>query len=315
MRVLLGLAILPVFVILWFVYSNDKHKESGKNLAITIILGVLSTIPVAILETIVDPLFSVDVEDGLSIVTLFINVFLGIAIIEELAKWLIVVGANYNKKHFDETYDAIVYCTFASLGFALLENILYALVSLITNGSTAGFVTVILRAVTSIPGHACFGVFMGYFISKAKISQVYEKKKNEKKNLILALLIPTLVHTLFDAFLLSQNVSLILVWLAMIIVCDVLSILFIKDGAKRNITLVNFNESQLNNPQQYNPQQYNQQQYNPQQYNPQQYNPQQYNQQQYNQQQYNPQQYNQQQYNPQQYNQQQYNQQHNNQNQ
>ena len=242
MRVLLTLAVVPVFVILWFVYVNDKHKEPGRPLAKTIIFGILSTIPIGILENILEPLLNVDVEEGLSLISLFIYVFLGIAVIEELAKWLIVVGLNYNKRYFDESYDAIVYCTFASLGFAVLENILYVIASLLTGGSVASFVTVLLRAVTSIPGHACDGVFMGYFISKAKISQVFENRKKEDKNLILALVIPTVVHTLFDAFLLSQNLLLLLVWFVFIIVCDVIAIALIKDGAKKNISLVKQNE-------------------------------------------------------------------------
>ena len=58
----------------------------------------------------------------------------------------------------------IVYAVFSSLGFACIENILYVL--------SGGVGIAILRAILSVPGHMCFGVIMGYFLSQAKVNQV-----------------------------------------------------------------------------------------------------------------------------------------------
>ena len=54
----------------------------------------------------------------------------------------------------------IKYCIFVSLGFAALENILY-----VVNFGTG---VSIGRAIFAIPGHTTFGVFMGYYLSRAK---------------------------------------------------------------------------------------------------------------------------------------------------
>lgn len=47
-----------------------------------------------------------------------------------------------------------------ALGFAVLENISYSI--------GYGWGTALIRAVTAVPGHACFGVFMGAFYGFAK---------------------------------------------------------------------------------------------------------------------------------------------------
>ena len=54
----------------------------------------------------------------------------------------------------------------------------------------------------------CFGVLMGYFLSKAKINYVNKNKKKFMRNIFLSLFVPTLVHTLYDTLLFySTNVN------------------------------------------------------------------------------------------------------------
>jgi RsiW-degrading membrane proteinase PrsW (M82 family) len=234
MRLLIAITVLPVVLILDYIYRNDVHKEEKSHLRKTILLGILFLIPVAIIELIVDVFFPVESTAVTSYVQLFINTFLGIAIIEEGGKYLVVRLFNYNKNHFDESYDAIVYCTYASLGFAVAENVLYVFGGLFTSGSTISFITAIFRALTSIPGHACFGIFMGYFVAKAKMAQ-FNNEPGEKKYLLLALFTATIVHTIYDFLLLSGNDLFKILWFVFIIVCDVIAIRFIKNGAKENV--------------------------------------------------------------------------------
>ena len=65
-------------------------------------------------------------------------------------------------------------------------------------------VTGLIRAILSVPSHACFSVFMGYFLGKAKIFRNEKNKLEEIKYLLLSLLAPTFIHTIFD-FLLFAN--------------------------------------------------------------------------------------------------------------
>lgn len=132
-------------------------------------------------------------EDGL--VKLFIYMFLGVALIEEFFKWIIVFKVTFKNLLFDSYYDSIVYSVFVSLGFALIENIFYV----ISYGLEVGF----LRAITAVPLHACCALIMGYFLGLAKERIVRNDVKNYKKYIGLSLLSPVLLHTIYNFLALS----------------------------------------------------------------------------------------------------------------
>ena len=81
-------------------------------------------------------------------------------------------------------------------------------------------ITGIVRAFTSIPGHACDGIIMGYFLGVAKSYQMKGDHLAEKRNLVLSILVPTIVsHGLFDYLIFSQgtfSVLLFFVFLAIL---------------------------------------------------------------------------------------------------
>ena len=191
MSYLLLLAILPVFLLCFFIYKKDVNGEPSGLLAKMFIFGFLSAIPVVIGEMLLGNFFPTDGEKNFII--LFINVFISVALIEEGFKWLVVKIFGYNNKEFDEVYDVIVYSVFASLGFACIENILYVI--------SGGVSTAILRALLSVPGHMCFGVIMGYFLSQAKVNQVNGNSGLRTKNMVFSILLPALAHTVYDALL------------------------------------------------------------------------------------------------------------------
>ena len=84
----------------------------------------------------------------------------------------------------------MVYAVFVSLGFALWENISYVM--------NYGFSTALVRAVTAIPGHACFGVFMGVFYGAAKKYANAGSAGVSKVCRVLAVLFPALLHGAYD---------------------------------------------------------------------------------------------------------------------
>ena len=188
---LLLAAILPVIGLGFFIYTKDVNKEPGSLLAKIFVFGFFSAIPVVIIELLVDKLFPTNGSSDFLII--FVNTFFSVAIIEEGFKWFVTKKFGYNNKEFDEIYDVIVYSVFASLGFACIENILYVF--------SSGFGTAIVRAIFSVPGHACFAILMGYYLSKAKVNNINGSKDLEKKNLLLSIFIPSIAHTAFDAIL------------------------------------------------------------------------------------------------------------------
>ena len=191
MEILLLLAVLPVVGLCYYVYDKDINKEPKNLLTKLFIFGVLSVIPILVFELLLDSFFPT--EGVTNFVSLFINIFIAVALVEEGFKWLVVKIISYNHNEFDEVYDIIVYSVFASLGFACLENIFYVLGN--------GFGTAIVRALLSVPGHACFGVMMGYFLSKAKVAELNKNSSLYVTNTFLSILVPVLLHTIYDALL------------------------------------------------------------------------------------------------------------------
>ena len=211
------LAIIPVIALLLFIYKKDKHPEPSSMLIKIFGLGCATIIPAIIVELIAEHAFAGLDRENLFI--LLIIVFLTVGIIEEFFKWLVIKVFCYNAEDFDEPYDAIVYAVFSSLGFACIENILYVLTS------QHSFVTGILRAVTAIPGHACFGVIMGYYFSMAKLKK--DQKENDMPYLIFSLAMPAFIHTLYDYFIMSGNGLLIIIWVIFLIALFIISFILV----------------------------------------------------------------------------------------
>lgn len=209
------LALLPVAVVLWFVYFKDKRKEPLRTLAFTFMWGTLTVIPVVIIELLFDTSNP------------FVENFLVVAPTEEFFKFLVVMLYVWKHKDFDDSFDAIVYCVTASLGFAAIENLFYVL----DNGFGVG----IARAVTSIPGHAEFAVFMGYFLCRAKTHFYHQRSSLMKKNLAYALGSAILIHGCYDYFLSMEWHWLFIV---SIIVLDIAAIYLINKASKEDKPMI-----------------------------------------------------------------------------
>ena len=207
MNYLLILTIFPIFYLCKYISDKDINKEPKKLVRRIFIMSIFSVVPIIFLEIELMKYFPAD-DASLDFTNLFINIFISIALVEEGFKYIIAMINCYFNKEFDEFYDGIVYGVYASLGFALVENILY-----VFNNFDAAYSTAILRAIISIPGHACFGIVIGYFIAKAKFSN-----KNKSINLILGLLVPAILHTIYDSLLFySSDLCVILFFLFYII--------------------------------------------------------------------------------------------------
>lgn len=225
-------AVLPVLVLCFFVYFRDPNKEPITLLLKIFFLGFLSALPILIVELTLDDFFPVDVTQTNGFLGLFINVFIGVALVEEVFKWIVVKKFGYNNKEFDELYDIIVYSVFSSLGFACIENILYVVQS--------GIGTAFTRALFSIPGHMCFGVLMGYFLSRAKISSLNNTTMS-KNNLALSIIVPSLFHAVYDALLFYGEVWSIILFLAfdtvmvILCICVIISVSNVHNNVKFNV--------------------------------------------------------------------------------
>lgn len=180
--------ILPFAVIVRFLYLRDRREKEPFSLMFKAFLwGFLSIIPVIIAEL---PLQYLLRKTGLheSLITGIVP-----GIVEEGAKFLIFVWLILKNKEFDEPYDGVLYAALISLGFALSENILYVA----TNPLNVAF----LRAVTAVPGHAMFGISMGYFFFKSR----FEDERLRSLYTASAFIVPAIFHFSYNFIIKSSE--------------------------------------------------------------------------------------------------------------
>ena len=188
-------ALLPVFLVFRYVYKHDKIEPEPLGFVLKVMLyGALFALPCGFIEGIVISRIS-SVFNPQSIEFAFYENFFGVALIEELSKLLAFMVLVWNNKNFNFRYDGIVYAVAASLGFAALENVFYVM----RFGTQISFG----RAIFSIPGHASFGIFMGYYLSRAKNSALKYNIFGLAFFMILAVAFPVAIHGAYD-FLLSD---------------------------------------------------------------------------------------------------------------
>jgi RsiW-degrading membrane proteinase PrsW (M82 family) len=178
---ILAAAIAPGIALLAYFYWKDRYDAEPLPIVIKLFLaGALTVLPVMIVQR------ALTLWLGESP---FAFSFLISAGIEEFIKWFVLFHIIYNHTEFDEPYDGIVYATAVSLGFATLENVMYAFTETVTFGM------LLARALLPVSGHALFGVFMGYSMGRAKFQS---DRKSRAFHLALALALPIGAHGLYD---------------------------------------------------------------------------------------------------------------------
>lgn len=177
------IAVAPIILLALYINYRDKYeKEPWYMLLLALIAGALTVLPI------------LPIEQQLSFIGRHMShfasaaweAFVVAAGTEEFFKYTATVLLFFFSKQFNEKFDGIVYAVFVSLGFALVENILY-----VVGNSSMGIGY--LRAITAVPAHMLFGVSMGFYLGLAKFG-----KGSKALNLFLALLVPIILHGIYD---------------------------------------------------------------------------------------------------------------------
>ena len=191
------MALLPIVILVYYIYHKDKRlPEPTGQLVKAFLFGVLSA-PLSFCVSVPLGVFGVYPVEATDILGSVSTAFLGAAVPEEIAKFVMLWLLLRKNPYFDEKMDGIVYAVCVSLGFAALENVLY-LFSNVEDFLSVG----ISRAIFAVPGHFCFGILMGYYYSLAKF---YLRASMRNKALIL--IAPIIVHGLYDSILFIADVT------------------------------------------------------------------------------------------------------------
>ena len=188
--ILIAAAVIPAIYLLIRVYRADRLEKEPTGLLVSLVLlGIVSTALAGVAEAL-GSLLLVRLIPQRGLIYNALLYFIVVGVSEEGAKYLLLRARTWKSPHFNFRFDGVVYAVFVSLGFALWENIRYVL--------TFGFGTALARAVTAIPGHACFGVFMGVWYGVAKKYELSGMETESREARKMALLIPILLHGAYD---------------------------------------------------------------------------------------------------------------------
>lgn len=182
----------PGLLWLWFFYRQDRYEpEPVRKILKIFFAGIILVIPAGLLEQIwrASMVNSIHNADWVSFLGLAFGV---IALVEEGLKSIALIWMTGHSHELSEPVDGAIYGVTLGLGFASLENLLWA--------SIFGFGVAILRAVVTTLAHASFTGWMGYFVSK------YKLESNQGNSILLkGFLVAWITHGAYDFLLFLRN--------------------------------------------------------------------------------------------------------------
>lgn len=116
--------------------------------------------------------------------------------IEEFSKLLaLFLIYRIYRNDFNEIVDGIIYITAVSLGFAIIENILYCL------NSSVPFTLLIQRSIYSVLGHVSFSGYMGLAF------YIHKKVHANSMGILVSVILASLAHGFYDGFIFQQEIA------------------------------------------------------------------------------------------------------------
>jgi len=187
---LLYLALGPGIAIAVYIYYSERWESKPRIMVVKAFLfGGLACFPTAYIETVIEKVFGLEGifngnSSALWLQTVF-YAFIGVALVEELCKFLFLKGFLYDDQEFSKPFDGIVFGGILGCGFATVENLFYVF--------RLGQETGMLRLFTAVPTHAFLGIILGYFMGKAKFS--FEPEKDIWKGLVFVIILHGIYNT------------------------------------------------------------------------------------------------------------------------
>ena len=231
MRFLFLLTVIPCIVVIDLIYRADKiEKEPTNEIIKAFLMGIVAII-ITLIVSIILGITKFELETA-SLLETFIYAFFGIALIEEISKF--ICGYLFVRKNpnFDYLFDGIVYFASVALGFALIENILYSF------SDDGGIMVAVIRAVTAIPAHAFFGISSGYYYALYRQSK-YRNLENSWALLVLSILVPIMLHGFYDFCIFTNNYIFSIIFIIFVFILYIFSIKRVKNMSKNDELIKN----------------------------------------------------------------------------
>lgn len=186
--IILLLALVPAFG--WMAvyrYLDSRDPEPLRAVVFALLMGVLSTIPVFILQYIFSTYpefnFIAMIQDRMSNPVAFSAVFLTfVAVIEELAKIIaFIVVIKKFESCFNQIVDGILYGAMVGIGFAIAENAYYFIRAIEAFQLSSHFLAVFsIRSFGTMLAHTLFTGIFGFYFAKAYFSPFIDTSKSDE---------------------------------------------------------------------------------------------------------------------------------------
>ena len=225
MIILLAAAVLPAAFLLYRVYKMDTiEKEPWAILRKLLLWGALSGIPAALVESLLTGVVQNLLEEG-TLLYNFVFGFIVAALVEESFKFFFLYKFTFKSPHFNYRFDGVVYAVFVSMGFAILENVLYVF--------QGGLGVAISRALLALPLHAACGVYMGIAYGQQKVNSLY-KPASFGSVARACLPVPILIHGFYDscAFSAEKYPIFLLVFVVFVILVFIFTLRQLKKASQ-----------------------------------------------------------------------------------
>jgi RsiW-degrading membrane proteinase PrsW (M82 family) len=199
--------IIPAILWLWFWLKEDIHPEPNKLIVFTFLCGMLSTFLAIPLQ------HSFELVTGNTTALFFLW-----AMSEESLKLGSAWVGGLHTSQDDEPIDPIIYMIVAALGFVAMENTLFLVDPLISGNLIGTFLTNNLRFIGAtllhITASSTVGVAMAVSFKKTKVNKIIY--------VLLGLILATVLHTLFNLFIMNSsdsNIFLVFgfIWVGLIV--------------------------------------------------------------------------------------------------
>lgn len=224
--ILIVAAVIPAVFLLVKVYKADRLEREPPLLLLSLVLyGIIATTLASATERLGSYILGLFLPQD-TVAYNAVLYFVVVAFSEEGFKYLLLKMRTWKSPSFNCQFDGVVYAVFVSLGFALWENIGYVI--------RYGISTALVRALTAVPGHACFGVFMGAWYGVAKRYDNMGRKTASKVCRLMAFLLPSFMHGGYDFIASIETVHYGWIFAAFIAVMFVIAYIVIHKMSKND---------------------------------------------------------------------------------
>ena len=225
MIILLAAAVLPAIYLLSKVYKMDTiEKEPWSILRKLLLWGAISGIPAALVESLLTGVLLGAFTEGTVLYNL-VFAFVVAALVEESFKFFFLYKFTFKDPAFNYRFDGVVYAVFVSMGFAILENILYVF--------QGGIGVAVTRALLALPLHAACGVYMGIAYGQQKVQSLY-KPATFGSVAAACLPVPILIHGFYDFCAFMQTVPFTVIFIVFVIAVFILTLQRLKKASRED---------------------------------------------------------------------------------